>query len=176
MELVGEKAEGVGITIEMGDVVPHLDGELFAKMESLSLCKKGTDGGFSFVSEGGIPQIVCQTGGTDNGADAFECDNVFSAVAWDEQARHVSSQGASNAGNFEGMGEAIVHKDTAGEGKNLRFVLQPAEGGREDESVVVALKLSALFVGRTLGVLLSPTRRGDELIPFHIANIGVLAK
>ena len=43
------------------------------------------------------------------------------------------------------MGETIVHKDTAGEGENLGFVLQPAEGGRKDESVVVALKLSALF-------------------------------
>lgn len=74
------------------------------------------------------------------------------------------------------MGETIVHKDTAREGENLRFVLQPAEGRGEDESVVVALKLSALFVGRTLGVLLSPTRRGDELLPFHIANIGVLRK
>lgn len=176
VELVGEEAEGVGIAIEMGDVVPHLERKLVAKMESFAFGKKGTNGGFSFVSERGITQIVCQTSGTDDGTDAFEGGNVFSSVAWDEQARNVSSQGASYAGNFEGMGETIVHKDTAGEGKNLRFVLQPAEGRGEDESVVVALKLSALFVGRTLGVLLSPTRRGDELIPFHIANIGVLAK
>ena len=145
MELVGEEAEGVGITIEMGDVVPHFDGELFAKIKSLALSKEGTDGGFSFVSEGGIAQIVCQTGGTDDGTDAFECDYVFSAVAWDKQARHVSSQGASYAGNFEGMSETVVHKYASREGENLGLVLQPTEGGRKDESVVVALKLCALF-------------------------------
>ena len=145
VELVGEEAEGVGITIEMGDVVPHFDGELFAKIKSLALCKEGTDGGFSFVAEGGIAQIVCQTGGTDDGTDAFECGYVFSAVAWDEQARYVSSQGASYAGNFEGVGEAIVHKDATREGKHLGLVLQPTEGGRKDESVVVTLKFCALF-------------------------------
>ena len=145
MELVSEEAEGVGITIEMGDVIPHFDGELFAKIKSLALSKEGTNGGFSFVSEGGIAQIVCQTGGTDDGTDAFECDYVFSAVAWDEQARYVSSQGASYAGNFEGMRETVVHKYASGKGENLGLVLQPTEGGRKDESVVVALKLSALF-------------------------------
>ena len=71
MELVGEEAEGIGITIEMGDVVPHFDGELFAKIKSLALSKEGTNGGFSFVSEGWIAQIVCQTGGTDDGTDCF---------------------------------------------------------------------------------------------------------
>ena len=84
VELVGEQAEGVGIAIEMGDVVPHLERKLLAKMESFAFGKKGTNGGFSFVTKGRISQIVCQTGGTNNGADAFEGCNVFSGVAWDE--------------------------------------------------------------------------------------------
>ena len=84
MELVGEQAEGIGIAIEMSDVVPHLERKLLAKMESFAFGKKGTNGGFSFVTKGRISQIVCQTGSTDDGADAFEGCNVFSGVAWDE--------------------------------------------------------------------------------------------
>lgn len=59
VELVGEQAEGVGIAIEMGDVVPHLERKLVTKMESFAFGKKGTNGSFSFVSERGITQIVC---------------------------------------------------------------------------------------------------------------------
>ena len=42
------------------------------------------------------------------------------------------------------MSQSVVHKDATRKGKHLCLVLQPAEGSREDETVVVALKLRAV--------------------------------
>ena len=39
------------------------------------------------------------------------------------------------------MRKPIVHEDAAGQGEDLRLVLQPSEGGGEDQPIIIALKV-----------------------------------
>ncbi len=72
LETVGEDAEGVGVALKMGDVVPKVRRDHAFHHLSLSLAEEGLDGFLTRVSERRIAQVVCQTGGTDDGADFLE--------------------------------------------------------------------------------------------------------
>ena len=65
------------------------------------------------------------------------------------------------------MRETVVYEDATGQGKHLRLVLQTAKGGGEDQSVVVALKIRAIFIDLVLRSLLAETSAGDEAGPVH---------
>ena len=54
-----------------------------------------------------------------------------------------TSDGASDTGHFEAVGQAVVDHLCARQGKHLRLVLQSAEGATEDDAVVVALERAA---------------------------------
>ena len=78
---MSEQTESVGITIEVGDIIPHLNWKFILKMEPLSFGEKGTNGCFSFMSKRRVSQIVRQTGCTHNGTNTLERSDVFSGIA-----------------------------------------------------------------------------------------------
>ena len=65
------------------------------------------------------------------------------------------------------MRQAVVNEDAAWEWKYLCLVLESAKGGREDESVVVALEFCAVVLSLEVEMLLSEAFIGYELLPVH---------
>ena len=68
LELMDEQAKGVGIAVEVDDVVPFLIGHHRAILLSFSLTEIRGNGSFSAVSERRIAHVVRQTSCTDDGS------------------------------------------------------------------------------------------------------------
>ena len=49
------------------------------------------------------------------------------------------------------MRKSVVDEDAAGQGEDLRLVLQPSEGGGEDQAIVVALEVRPLMLPFVIG-------------------------
>jgi hypothetical protein len=79
----------------------------------------------------------------------------------------IVAHGAAYAGYLKTVGETIVNKDAAGQGKYLGLVLQPPEGGGEYQTVVVALKLRAMFCEVGVPVGMAESLGGYEALPLH---------
>ena len=119
------------------------------------------------MTEGRVAQIVCQTGCRNDGSNLSEQGVGEFGVASDELVRHVVAQGTAYAGHLERVGEAVVHEDTSRKWEHLRLVLQPAEGSREDEPVVIALEFASVVVTLGVSFLLSEPFVGYQLLPVH---------
>ena len=65
------------------------------------------------------------------------------------------------------MGQTVVDEDTSRKRKNLRLVLQPAERGREDKAVVVALEFRTV-VALLSSAFQSQALAAQKLCPIHI--------
>ena len=65
-------------------------------------------------------------------------------MLFDECACYVVAEASAYACYFEGVGEAVVDEDAAGQWEHLGFVLQAAEGGGENEAVVVSFEFCAV--------------------------------
>ena len=72
VEAMREQTEGIGITVEVGDVVPRGFGEELAVLLSCALGEEGANGLFAESTEGRIAHIVRQTSCTNDGANLFE--------------------------------------------------------------------------------------------------------
>ena len=92
VEAMREQTEGIGVTVEVSDVVPGGFGEKLAVLLSRALGEEGTNGLFAGVTEGGIAHIVRQTRGRHDGADAFEGGGVGRVVVSFQSARHICAQ------------------------------------------------------------------------------------
>ena len=68
------------------------------------------------------------------------------------------------------MRQAVVYEDTTRQGKNLCFVLQAAEGGGEDETVIIPLKFRTVFVTLLVKLFQPETFGRYEGIPIHGDN------
>ena len=60
-----------------------------------------------------------------------------------------------------------MHKDAARQRKHLCLVLHAAEGRREDQAVIVALKLGAVVMAQAVTFLLPKPFVRYELVPFN---------
>ncbi len=49
------------------------------------------------------------------------------------------------------MRHSVVHKDAAGQGEDLRLVLQPPKRRGEDQSIVIALKVCPFMLSFVVG-------------------------
>ena len=63
-----------------------------------------------------------------------------------------------------------MYKHTPRKGKHLGLVLQTSEGSRENQPVVVALKLRPVIMTLTVTLLLSQAFVGYKLFPVHHHN------
>jgi hypothetical protein len=70
---------------------------------------------------------------------------------------HIIAQRHAYRGNFETVGEAVMHEHTARKREYLGLVLQTTERCREDESVVITLKLGPVVMSLSMLMLLSKT-------------------
>jgi hypothetical protein len=80
---------------------------------------------------------------------------------------HIIAERHAYAGNFEGVGEAVVYEDATREGEYLSLVLQPTEGSRKDQSVIVTLELRSVVMTFGMTVLLTESFVGYQLLPIH---------
>ena len=71
VELVGEQAKRIGITVEMGEVGPNGWWQLRLQLLPTAFAEEAADSALATMSEGRIAHIVGQTGGTDNGSNVF---------------------------------------------------------------------------------------------------------
>ena len=115
------------------------------------------------MTERRVAQVVRQTGGSDDILDVglmlFQL-RVFLGKFFHRAA----SDGASHAGHFEAVRQAVVHHLCARKRKHLCLVLQPAKGAAEEDAVVVALKAAA-DVGAFLRLRIAFV--GEEVGPVH---------
>ena len=65
------------------------------------------------------------------------------------------------------MCQTVVHEYTARKGKYLRLVLQTAERGGKDQTVVVPLKIGALMFAFVIFVL-ADAFAGELLVAVHL--------
>ena len=166
-----QDSEAVGITLEMGDVVPELGRNFIFQSLSGTLAEESLDGFFSRMTEGRIAQIVRQAGCTHDGSDFLEERILQIRALLDDVAGDIVAQRHTHTCHFQAVSETVVYEDAARQRENLRLVLQPAESRREDQTVVIALELRAVIVALGVLMLLSESLVRYELGPFHILSV-----
>ena len=130
------------------------------------------------MTEGRIAEIVSQTCRRNYIAEMVEMldslprRDVFLAQGHGDIVGH----GFAHTRHFHTMGQAVVDKDTAGQGENLSLVLQAPERRREDKAVVVTPEISAC--GILLGIVIilkSEALVVHKAFPLHATGIYHLA-
>ena len=134
--------EGVGIAFEGDEVAPLLWFYKLFQLLAFSVLEETADGVLARVAERRIAEVVGQTSRSHDGLDVGL--TFFQLVMLVCQLFNSSAgDGASYAGHFEAVGQAVVDHLCARQRKHLSLVLQSAEGATEDDAVVVALKRAA---------------------------------
>ena len=167
---MGQQAECVGVSLEMGEVFPLVvvEGKCFFQSQSVSFREIGGNGFFTRVSERGISQVVCQTCCRNDRTDPVELvDPCFVFIFFGEGCRYVVSQRPAYAWDFEAVRESVVYEYTTGQRKNLCFILQPTERRREDQTVVVALEVGAGMLMCVMVTFQSEAFRRQQSFPTH---------
>jgi hypothetical protein len=147
---MGKRAEGIGIALKKQEVFLLIGRKFIFKTRFICAGKppeKYPDSFFPAVAEGRVANIVRKTGGGYYIGQfvAIKLRKTFIAVTilFGELISHRLTKRAAHRCHFEAMGKPVVHKYRAGQRKNLRFVLQPAESGRKNDTVVIPYKRSA---------------------------------
>ena len=175
-----QQAEGVGVALEVYQVVPFAGRDAVAGvvadvvLEKLScaLAEVRADGFLSAVAEGRVPQVVGEAGSADDAAQLGEVRAVKLRVMAEDEAAHVVAQTTAHAAHLQAVCEPVVYEDASRQREHLRLVLQAAERSGEDEAVVIALELGAVIALR-LSVLLSKAFARQELFPLHLEASGL---
>jgi hypothetical protein len=76
-----------------------------------------------------------------------------------QQTAYIITQRPAHAAHLQGMSQPVVDEYTARQGEYLSLVLQAAERSRKNQTVIVALKLSAVVLAM-VPVLLTKTPVG----------------
>lgn len=151
VETVCEQSEGVGVALEVGDVVPESFSYAFLQVGSCTLGEEGLYGFLAAVPEWRVAHVVCQACRADDGSYLFERCSAQFGMLLAQLRRHVIAQRHAYRGHLQRVGEAVVHEDGTGKGKHLRLVLHASERCGENKAVVVAFKLRPVVM--TFGVL-----------------------
>ena len=154
-EMMGEQPEGVGVALKVGDVAPKFGRYFAAQHGTLALGEKSLYGLLARMAKRRITHVVGQTGRGDDSTDLFKERSAEFGVNHHEPAGDVVAQGMSHGGDFQRMGQPVMHKDAAREGKHLGLVLHPSKGSGEDQTVVISLELGSFLVHLRMAVLLS---------------------
>ena len=155
-ELVGQQTEGIGITLEMSNVIPEGWRHLLTKCTTRSLGQEGLDGLLTRMPKGWITQVVGQTGGGHYLTYLLKQRTTqFGMALLDEALSHIVAQRHTYAGHLKGMSQTVVHKDASRQGEHLRLVLQAAKRCREDETVVVTLEFRTVIMALRMALFLT---------------------
>ncbi len=155
LETMGKYAESIGVTLEMGKVLPESGRHLRLQCLAGSLREEGLYGFLAGMAKRRVAQVVCQTGSTHDGPYLLK-ERIFQfGTLLHNTFRHVVTQGHAHARHLQTVGKPVVYEDAAWQRKHLRLVLQTAEGRGEDETVVVAFELGAVVVPLSMLVFLA---------------------
>ena len=113
LELMGENAEGVGIALKVGEVVPEDGAHQSLELAARPFEEVGLHGFLTAVAEGRIAQVVGQAGGGDDLSYLLEERVSQFGMALCELHGHVVAERHAHAGHFERMGEAVVDENAA---------------------------------------------------------------
>ena len=152
LEVVREQTEGVGVALEMYDVIPLLRRDAVARLRTdvvlkeqpIPLAEIGSYCRFAAVPKRRVAEVVGKAGGADDVAELGEMCAVEFWMIFEDGAADVVAEAATHAADLQTVSEAVVHEDAAGQGKHLSLVLQPSEGSGEDKAIVIALEFRAV--------------------------------
>ena len=92
-----------------------------------------------------------QAGGGNDRAHFMECGGRVGVVSGGETSGHVGSERATDTRDLQAMREPVVYENATRQGEDLRLVLEPSEGGGEDQPIVIALEVGALMLALVIG-------------------------
>ena len=152
-----DESEGIGIALEMRDILPEVAVEHWLEFLSLAFCEEGLKGFLARMAEWRITHVVSQTGGGDDSAKFLDEGAGEFGIATDDILGNIVSEGHTDACHLEGVREAVVYEYASRQREYLCLVLHTTEWSREYQSVVVALELRTVIVPLEMSVLLSET-------------------
>ena len=175
MKLVSEYAESIGVTVKPRYVVPLRRRKPLARCRSHVILQApalslGKETGYSFLAgmaERRIAQIVRQACGRHDSPQRRGKARVEFGVTLHEHLPRVDTQRTPHARHLKAVCKAVVHKHTPRQGEHLRLVLHAAERGRENQAVVIALKLRPVLLYRIVAFLEAVAFVGDKSVPVH---------
>ena len=128
---MGEKPEGVGVTFEVGQVIPFLWRKLVPERSARTLAEICLYGFFAGMSERRVAEVMgeaCRRHYITDVAEAIEYGAVV-RVARAQTDGYLTSQRSPHTRHFEAVSETVVDEDAARKRKHLGLVLEPPERG-----------------------------------------------
>ena len=115
-----------------------------------------------------VAQIMCQTSRGDNLADRIEFSRPrLPGMTLAEHDGRLCGERAAYAGHLDRMGKTVVDEYASRQRKHLGLVLQPPEGRREHQTVIVALEIAAHPAPRVVVILKSEALVAYQAVPVH---------
>ena len=105
---LGNDAKALGIAFEKGQIALLLRRQ-HGKEALPPFLEPGADGTLTGVPERRVADIVGQTGGLNDVAKVGGADRIRQQLALLQPFAHANTQGASHAGHFQGMGQAVMN-------------------------------------------------------------------
>lgn len=128
-KLVDQQAEGIGVALKVGDVLPNGVAHLAAQRRAGTLGEVGLDGLLARMAEGWVTHVVGEARRLHNRSYLLKQRAAKLRVLVRQAARHVVAQRLAQRRHFQRVGKAVVDEDAARKGKHLRLVLQATERG-----------------------------------------------
>ena len=136
-EVVGEKSEGIRVSLKVYEILPLGRGqpvacfltEVVLVFPSFSFAEVRPDSPLPAVAERRVPQVMSQTGRTDNASHLSQVGIGQMGMLLQQYSAGVVAQTASHAAYFQRVGQPVVYEYASGQREYLRLVLQAAEGG-----------------------------------------------
>ena len=169
-ESVGKQTEGIGITLEVGYVVPCTLADLVFEESPFALCEERLYRLLTGMSERRVSHIVGETCRAHYRADLRKQRLVQFRLLSYYRRSHVVAQRHSHARHLQTVCETVVNEDASRQREHLSLVLHAAEGSRENQTVVVALELAAVVMALYVAVFLSEALVRNQFFPIHIEN------
>ena len=138
---LGQYPEPLGIAFEVEEVVALGLAHRIQPATSGSLLEPVADGIFTGMAEGRVADVVGQAGRLHHHPQVAGFAPVGQGAA--DRLADPHAQGAADATDFQGVGQARVDVIVAGNRVHLGLASQAAEGAGEDDAIVVFVKGAA---------------------------------
>ena len=113
VEAVREQSEGVGVTLEVREVLPHLRRHTRLQRQSPTLAEERLYSLLAGVTERRIAHVVRQTRRANDGAKLLEERTREFGTNTLQGSRHVVAKRHAHARHFERVSQSVVHEDAA---------------------------------------------------------------
>ena len=151
VKTVSQQTKRIGVALKRHKVGPLLVGEQLTHTLTFALGEICADGFLAGVTERRVAHIMRQACRRHNTAYLLK-GRTRVGVFLPQTPCHFAAQRTPDGTHLQRMSKPVVHEDTPRQRKYLRLVLKPAKRRRENQTVIVALKLRThvLFVRMVL--------------------------